>query len=112
MEATPSLTTLNLLNTRLGKEGGKPIAKALEANKTLTSINLLKNGFSMETSQALAKVAKEHATLRTLCGLEPEQMSRMLDLLEDFLHLASCTFERLDGNVKGEERHEGLRGRG
>ena len=32
------------------------------------------------------------------------QMTRMLDLLEDYLHLAGHPFERLDGSVAGKER--------
>ncbi|KAL1499104.1 hypothetical protein AB1Y20_013617 [Prymnesium parvum] len=36
------------------------------------------------------------------------QMTRMLDLLEDYLHLADYPFERLDGSVAGKERQASI----
>jgi SNF2 family DNA or RNA helicase len=32
-------------------------------------------------------------------------MTRMLDILQDYLHFKGYTYERLDGSVRGEERY-------
>ena len=33
------------------------------------------------------------------------QMTRMLDILQDYLHYRGFAYERLDGSVRGEERY-------
>eukprot|EP01127_Copromyxa_protea_P016450 TRINITY_DN4889_c0_g2_i1.p1 TRINITY_DN4889_c0_g2~~TRINITY_DN4889_c0_g2_i1.p1 ORF type:complete len:1099 (-),score=234.97 TRINITY_DN4889_c0_g2_i1:59-3355(-) len=37
------------------------------------------------------------------------QMTRMLDILQDYLHFRNYTYERLDGSVRGEERYVTVR---
>ena len=46
----------------------------------------------------------------TACGLcfMHVQMTRMLDILEDFLEYLGYKFERIDGNVTGSERQQSI----
>jgi Ran GTPase-activating protein (RanGAP) involved in mRNA processing and transport len=46
---------LNLTDNRIGKEGTKDLANALQINRTLTTLNLARNNISYEGTNYLAK---------------------------------------------------------
>ena len=66
MTKNKTLTTLNLGSNKIGTEGAKALAKALETNKTLTTLNLWGNEIGPEGAKALAKALETNKILTTL----------------------------------------------
>jgi len=109
MENT-TLTSLNLIDNKIGMEGVIHIANALKTNSTLQSLNLNKNCFGFEGVCALADGVKVNR------GLQYLNLTRVIQLLpsgdqvrarRDLHDMIACnttlTFLNIGINLLGEE---------
>jgi hypothetical protein len=66
LKKNESLTSLNLGYNKIGVEGAKAIAQALEKNESLTSLYLMNNKIGAEGAKALAQALEKNESLTSL----------------------------------------------
>ncbi|KAG0005602.1 hypothetical protein BGZ79_003513 [Entomortierella chlamydospora] len=66
LKTNTTLTTLNLKDNSIGKEGALALSQSLKTNTVLTTLNLRNNSIGNEGALALLEALKVNATLTTL----------------------------------------------
>jgi hypothetical protein len=91
--ASSNITSLNISNNYLFKNGGIEAVVSLLEKGGISSVNLLKNSIGVDQAKALVGILKEHPTLKSLCGNNGDEtelhMSGKMHGAEDVIMLAA-----------------------